>query len=386
MGVFIYRVVSMHSFVTGMLSVSLFILISLLLRKLKFPMFSLAPLCLLLVLVIGRILVPIELPGSRIVLSQTVYPALIRVMRFELVPNRFVPITPFGIFVCVWVAGSVFFLWHVVKSYRRMYRIVARDIPTFRPDEQAEALLKEVVDIRHTNFVYRTACVFGPIALGIFRPYILLPPDMDYPPDELRGVLLHEWSHYRKRDNLTRLLANILWSLFWWNPFFYLFRINFMFAQEVECDRYVASRAGYGQHLKDALDRAWADYCESPVPELNALVSDEDELLERIELLRLRDEGKKVKWKIVNALISVLIVALFVASYRITILPIHWESSDVPVSAEAFRVDSGDWDIFRSEENLLVDNGDGTFSLYVDGQFMMYTSGMFETFDFIPQH
>lgn len=64
---------------------------------------------------------------------------------------------------------------------------------------------------------------------------------------------------------------------------------------------------------------------------------------------------------------------LFAASYMFLIQPVFWESPDVDVvAAGTFAWEHGkadDYAYFRPEETFIMDNGDATFSLYIDGEF-----------------
>jgi hypothetical protein len=87
MGIFIHHFISPFSFVMGVLWFNAFALLGLLMRKLKFPIkFSVVPLLLLFVLSVLRMFLAIEIPGATIIFSETIYPAIVDIFRFEIVP------------------------------------------------------------------------------------------------------------------------------------------------------------------------------------------------------------------------------------------------------------------------------------------------------------
>jgi len=69
----------------------------------------------------------------------------------------------------------------------------------------------------------------------------------------------------------------------------------------------------------------------------------------------------------------------------ITILPATWESPYVTVTVEDLTEDYLETGgVFRTEEAFVVDNGDGTFSLYVGGQFVEYVDDTHDVVNWLP--
>jgi TonB family protein len=58
-----------------------------------------------------------------------------------------------------------------------------------------------------------------PMAVGIWRPAILLPRDaQDWSGERRRIVVSHELAHVRRHDCLVQLVARVAWSLYWFHP------------------------------------------------------------------------------------------------------------------------------------------------------------------------
>ncbi|MBQ7455933.1 MAG: M56 family metallopeptidase [Clostridia bacterium] len=73
-----------------------------------------------------------------------------------------------------------------------------------------------------------------PAVYGIFRPRIILPPDV--PERDLPFILLHERAHVRRGDNLWRLLTLALCAVHWFNPFCWFMLRRFLSDLELACD------------------------------------------------------------------------------------------------------------------------------------------------------
>ena len=109
-------------------------------------------------------------------------------------------------------------------------------------------------------------------------------------------------------------------------------------------------------------------------------------LEERLEILYLKEDsrGKRIR---ANVFYSTIIIGLFLASYMFMIVPAFWEASDVQVVAgdlmEDYHETGG---VFRAEEIFAVDNGNGTFALYVDGKFVAFVDDTNDFYDWVSVH
>jgi len=102
--------------------------------------------------------------------------------------------------------------------------------------------LVEAVPMAGENRVFLAGHIPSPFVLGVFRPKIYLPSGLAE--NELEYILLHERTHIRRLDYLTRALAWLAVSLHWFNPLVWLaFR---MAGQDMEqsCDEAVLGRMG----------------------------------------------------------------------------------------------------------------------------------------------
>lgn len=127
-------------------------------------------------------------------------------------------LTPWHILAAVWLAGVLVLALRGLAGYWRLRRSVA--LACKAPDG-----------------CYGGACVAAPFTLGILRPRIYLP-------DSLRGaarqaVLLHEQTHIRRGDPLTKPLFYAAVCLHWFNPLAWLAFRGFERDMEAACDEAV---------------------------------------------------------------------------------------------------------------------------------------------------
>ncbi len=83
-----------------------------------------------------------------------------------------------------------------------------------------------------------------PFILGIFRPKIYIPSDMNENDTEL--VIAHEKAHLRRRDQLWKPLGFLLLSVHWFNPVMWIAYILLCRDIELACDERVIKNLGDG--------------------------------------------------------------------------------------------------------------------------------------------
>ena len=115
----------------------------------------------------------------------------------------------------IWAAGAVFCLGRAAVGGLRLRRRVALACKT-------------------EDGCYTCAEVTAPFTLGLLHPRIYLPADLQG--EARRAVLLHERTHIRRGDCLTKPLYYLVVCLHWWNPLAWLAFAQFEHAMECACD------------------------------------------------------------------------------------------------------------------------------------------------------
>lgn len=132
----------------------------------------------------------------------------------------------------VWAIGmAVLVIWAVVSLLRLRARVATA--------------------VRWEGNVYLSEHVRSPFLLGLFRPRIYLP----FGAETLEPVLAHERYHLRHGDHWVRLLAFVLLTIHWFDPFCWLAFFLMGRDMELRCDEAVLAqsdgdlRAQYGALL-----------------------------------------------------------------------------------------------------------------------------------------
>ena len=149
---------------------------------------------------------------------------------------------PYPVLFLVWLLGGGLMLACLLVRHVSFRRTAAR---FSRPLEGMDArVAREVLAAggKPSLPVRRCGCVSGPLAVGLFRPCILL-PDRPYPPEELSLVLQHELVHCRRKDLLFQTLLAVCRCLHWFNPLFPLIQRMMERDCELACDEMVLRSA-----------------------------------------------------------------------------------------------------------------------------------------------
>lgn len=100
----------------------------------------------------------------------------------------------------------------------------------------------------------------APMLAGLFHPVLLL-PEQPLSPKEVEYALLHELTHYRRRDIWLKALALWVRAIHWFNPLVWLMNRAIERDTELSCDEAVLRRlpqeehAAYGKTILSAVER-----------------------------------------------------------------------------------------------------------------------------------
>ena len=126
----------------------------------------------------------------------------------------------------IWILGMVALLIYTVISYWRLRRKVS-----------------EAVILRDN--IFQSENVASPFVLGLFRPRIYLPYNMDG--QDLSHVVAHEQAHIRRRDHWWKPLGFLLLTIHWFNPLMWLAYVLLCRDIELACDEKVIKELGNEQ-------------------------------------------------------------------------------------------------------------------------------------------
>ncbi|MCA9229141.1 MAG: M56 family metallopeptidase [Planctomycetales bacterium] len=165
-----------------------------------------------------------------------------------------------GLFV-IWCLGCVAFLTFVLRHYRRLMAAVER-MPVV--EEGPLSIRLETIALRlgiqRVPELVLSDEAASPFLCGLFRPRIVLPRRMaeEFRVSDLDSVLLHELSHWRRRDPLIGWIQVLGQSLFWFHPLVWWANARLRHERECVCDEAVLQTGAcepveYGEALLGVL-------------------------------------------------------------------------------------------------------------------------------------
>ena len=142
----------------------------------------------------------------------------------------------------IWSVGFLLCVVFFVVSYVRCYR----EFQTSLPVKNAFTVrwlrchrLKRRIQIRQSDRIS------APLTYGILKPVILMPKKTDWEnSQQLKYVLLHEYTHICRFDMVTKLIAALALCIHWFNPFVWAMYILFNRDIELSCDESVVRHFG----------------------------------------------------------------------------------------------------------------------------------------------
>ena len=138
-----------------------------------------------------------------------------------------------GGLVLTWVLGIVVGLVRLMLAGRQLGRL-RRSLEALEAGEYGDVFyeVRHALGLESLPPVYTSAAVSGPVAIGILRGGIVLPPSLasTISPRQLRDVLIHEVAHTMRRDPLIALLQRIAGVLYWPHPLVHVLNVQLALA------------------------------------------------------------------------------------------------------------------------------------------------------------
>ncbi len=173
------------------------------------------------IVTLARLLFPCELPFTKTVILPALISEVLSVLRhpYEIIPGLWISVT--NVLCAAWLAGSIFFLCNAVWKHmqlRRLIRCNSKDVTSLEPYRSILGALGSEKECRQLRLLL-SPLTGSPMIVGLLRPVILLPQNIDPADNELMLAIRHEFYHYIHHDLWLKFFTDCLSMFYWWNPF-----------------------------------------------------------------------------------------------------------------------------------------------------------------------
>ena len=232
----------------------------------------------------------------------------------RLIENWLPVFLPFAVWL--WLAGICFYslrmiggFWHL-RGYRKF--------DVVNVDERLQAQFQSLCDrlrIRRMVRLFNSGIVETPIAVGWFRPLIIVPASafLQIDPRGLETILAYELVHIRRHDTLINILQNVVEVVFFYHPgvrwISNRIRLEREFAADAAVlDMFAESRVVYAKALADLEEIRRSTKIQTPAL---APAANGGNLMQRIQKILQKNTGTSSELSAWSAGLALLLIPAF---------------------------------------------------------------------------
>lgn len=197
-----------------------------------------------------------------------------------------------------------------------------------------------------------------PMTFGVWRPVVVVPPELPKSPDSLKTVLMHELIHVRRGDHVWALLDCLTAAAFAFHPLVWLLRRGIQRCRETSCDAEVVSAGKVSRHeYAQLLVRTHTANRMVTEPLTASMFAQPSLLKQRLESIRVFGNSRRPLQRSGDSILASVCLfsglALVGGSTAVQdVAPVR-EAREVMRLGDA--VDVPDWLTFASEPRLMPD-------------------------------
>lgn len=298
----------------------------------------------------------------------------------ELQSVRGIPEDTAGKIIAVWLFIALLLLVRKITVYQSFVKYVGAGS---KPVDDI-ILLESFGQIMTQNHIRGTvdlrcnSLVSSPLLIGFIHPRIVL-PDTELSESDFYYTILHELTHYTRRDMFYKWLIQLTVCLHWFNPFVYLMGHEANRLCELSCDERVIgslpanARKSYGDTLLNAVGTG-GSYKDTLA---SVTLNESKELLKgRLEaIMKYRTIPKIIQ--VVTVFITGILVggAMILGAYAMPVSSTSLggtaqDTENTAQDAEDAYISSSDSDAVSPKPDYDIQFEDGIYYIYIDGATM----------------
>lgn len=142
-----------------------------------------------------------------------------------------------------WIVGTIFVLisniYKQIMFYKKMKNIKYKIEDEYIIDTLEKE--KQALNIKRNINMFKVNGLSSPALIGFIKHKIII-PNKDYNQEEIKWILRHELIHFKRKDNLLKLLLMIASAIHWFNPLVKILNKYFKEQCELSCDEKVVDK------------------------------------------------------------------------------------------------------------------------------------------------
>jgi beta-lactamase regulating signal transducer with metallopeptidase domain len=217
----------------------------------------------------------------------------------------------------VWLAGSLFMLARIGRSYLFLTRI-GRSLDAHPESDRQVARLGAICNIRRKARTYSSSLVSMPMTTGWLHPLIIIPRGLGkiLTPAEFESVLAHEVAHINRWDYVTNLWLRVVEALLFFNPAVWVIGSQLEVERELACDDWAVKLTGEPRRYANCLTKLMEMLVESrnPLALATGIILEKNVISRRIEMLLNHHRNGATSASKPALAYALCLAALFVAS------------------------------------------------------------------------
>lgn len=204
-----------------------------------------------------------------------------------------------NIFSYIWLSGCLIILAFNIFRYSIFLQIIHKNsVKVILPELSLNKIIARKTDM-----------IKAPLMIGLFRTTLLL-PNLEISPQNLNYILLHELTHYRRRDLLYKWFVMIVCTIHWFNPLVYIVSKQIDEESEISCDLSVVANMS-NQEKKEYMHTilSFATQTEVKTKLLTTSMASNKKVIKR-RVIMIKNLKKINKATIIISLIVMLIIVI----------------------------------------------------------------------------
>ncbi|WP_312354863.1 M56 family metallopeptidase [Aminipila sp.] len=329
------------------------------------------------VLVVIRLLIPVEFTFEKTIGSEYILPQLHEFLYAPILPKVVQGIYIYHLLLLIWGIGIAFLGMRTTIHYIKFKMLIDREKSV--EDQKVIEVLNEITKSYKKSAAFRvvqTNLISVPMYFGLFTPRIIL-PNIELSDKELFYILSHEVTHYYHRDLWVKMLMEIVSVIYWWNPLAYLLKQEIDKILEIKVDMSVTKIFGEAEKIQylECLLQVAKGNAPSLIRSFSlAFDSRTASALSQRFYIVLDSQQFHKKPRALAAFLAVFVILLLImSSYVFVVEPYIVKSNIAATTVE-----------FSSENTFLIKNANGGYDVYLNNQYFATAKEIKDSYSNLP--